>query len=82
MCEQIIMNIVIKPLYSNIMECHVVDIVTDTTCMTADSAVSEIVGIICKNDNQFINNWYIQKTDLHWWTNFSEFMIGMISYDI
>ena len=31
------------------LECHLVDIVTDTTsCMTADSAVSEIVGIICK----------------------------------
>ena len=31
------------------LECLVVDIVTDTTsCMTADSAVSEIVDIICK----------------------------------
>ena len=31
------------------LECCMVDIVTDTTsCMTADSAVSEIVGIICK----------------------------------
>ena len=31
------------------MECHLVDIVADTTsCMTADTAVIEIVGIICK----------------------------------
>ena len=31
------------------LECHLVDIETDTTsCMTADGAVSEIVGIICK----------------------------------
>ena len=31
------------------LECHLVDIVTDTTsCMTADSLVIEIVGIICK----------------------------------
>ena len=32
------------------------DTVTDTTCRTADSAVSEI-----ENDNQFINNRYIQR---------------------
>ena len=31
------------------LECHLVDIVADTTfCMTADTAVIEIVGIICK----------------------------------
>ena len=45
------MNIIIKPLYSNIMyyESHLVDIVAGTTSrMTADSAVSETIGIICK----------------------------------
>ena len=46
------------------------DTVTNTsTCRTADSAVSEIGNkhhlLVKENDNQFINNRYIQKTDLH-----------------
>ena len=56
MCEQIIS---IKPLYSNMitLERHLVDIVADTTsCMTADTAVIEIVGIICKWKRMIINS--------------------------
>ena len=38
MCEQIKMNIILYTMIT--LECHLVDIVTDTTsCMTADSAV-------------------------------------------
>ena len=35
------------------LECHLVDIMTDTTsCMTADIAINEVK----ENDNQIINN--------------------------